>query len=117
MNKLIQDYYEAKATHDELLERLSSESERIHSVIKRVLGLRESEWGFECDAIYSKKRGTPEPIITYPDGKQTFPFYIDSRPWFVPMGYDRELPLEFFDMTDAEIEAHLVCGIEIKCDK
>lgn len=105
MNKILEEYYTIREQHDEVLEKLEMETQRIVNVIKSIFKSRNSKngwWSFK----YYHDSDDDSPLPKKLDG-DCFEIYIDADCDSGKWSYNEGFPIKFFDMTDEEIKNHI----------
>ena len=109
MNKILEEYYTIRKSHDEIYQKLEMETQRIVDVIKGVFKTPPGTW---WSYKYYSNSDDNSPLPQELEGN-CFPIYIerncDSGKW----NYSTGIPVKFFDMTNDEIRDYILKEIEI----
>jgi hypothetical protein len=109
MNKIVEDYYNAREIHDNAYILLEKEVQRIVNVITTVFKQKDFWWAFKY--YESGNDDSPLPKILYKDAAD-FPIYIDGNCCTEHNNYSSFFPISFFDMSNKDIEEYLYKEIE-----
>ena len=110
MNKILTDYQTAHNEFNRHVGKLEDEVQRIVDILIKKFKVSQMIW---WDWKYSEDTAAP-PMISPTD--EVFNIYIDMTPYRqLDDGvwcYNEGFPVEFFDMTEAEIFAHIDRNLE-----
>lgn len=104
MNKILTDYQQAHNEFNRHIGNLQSEVQRIVDILKKKFKVNQIWWDWE----YSEGIAPP-PMILEED--EIFEIYISTNPHRTLddgfCSYSEGFPIEFFDMTEAEIITYI----------
>ena len=101
MNKVLINYYAAQGSHDAARKDLDTEVDRIVTVIRKFFHRTNAWWDYRYT---ESEREQPLPRAIQ-DG--CLPVYVSEHCSSNNMDYSNGFPVEFFDMTNAEITKYL----------
>lgn len=102
MNKILEDYYKARAVHDSAKEELDKATYRIIKVMAGVFKIKDFWWSYK----YYGDGDDDAPLPQETDGADFFIYVskdMDSGSYY----YNECFPVAFFDMTDEAIKEYI----------
>jgi hypothetical protein len=104
MNKVLVDYYEARKVHDEALEDLETQTQRIVNLLKKIFKCpKDTWWSFKYYESGDDDPPLPDEIDKNAKYGDSFPIHISAECAAGNWEYSGAIPVKFFDMTDEEI--------------
>ena len=115
MNKILEEYYEARQKHDDALGKLEEETQRIVDVIRKVFKMGKDKW-WSFKYYHDSDDDEPLPQSLEDDGL-TFHIFIEGTADSGEWSYNNGFPVKFFDMTDEDVESYIRKEIDVSKKK